>query len=241
MDPVLTDEQRSIAAVARRFAAERVAPGYQDRDRTGVLGRAVVREMGALGLIAPELPDGLGGHGLDCVTSGLITEAIAYADINVAYCQILASLNGKIIAEHANPDLAREWIERLVTGDALVALGLTEPRGGSDAASLALSARRVGDSYILRGEKSSISIADQADAIVLFARTGSAEDGARGVTAFLVQMVTPGITAKRYDDLGSRAIGRSSVFFDDVEVPAAWRRKARASSRSRRASTSRAP
>ena len=223
MDPVLTDEQRSIAAAARRFAAERIAPGYQNRDRKGVLDRALVREMGSLGLIAPELPDTVGGHGLDSLTSGLITEAIAYADINVAYCQILASLNGKIIAEHAGPDLAREWIERLVTGDALVALGLTEPRGGSDAANLALSARRVGDSYILRGEKSSISMADQADAIVLFARTGSAEDRARGVTAFLVPMSTPGITARRYDDLGSRAIGRSSVFFDDVEVPAACR------------------
>lgn len=223
MDPLLTDEQHSIADAARRFAGARIAPAYQERDRTGILDRGLIREMGGLGLIAPELPEEFGGQGLDSITSGLITEAIAYADINVAYCQILGSLNGKIIAEHGCPELARGWITRLVAGDAVIALGLTEPRGGSDAANLALSARRAGDNYILRGEKSSISMADQADAIVLFARTGSAEDRARGVTAFLVPMATPGISAKRYADLGSRAIGRCSIFFDDVEVPAAWR------------------
>ena len=178
-----------------------------------------MRELGQLGLIAPELPERLGGFGLPCLTSGLIAEAIGYGDMNVAYLQILGSLNGKILAEHAAPALAEQWVPRVVAGDAILSLGLTEPRGGSDAANLVLSARRDGARYILKGEKSSISMADQSDAVVLFARTGRVEDGARGVSAFLVPMATPGITTQRYRDLGSHAIGRCSIFFDDVVVP----------------------
>ena len=215
----LSEEQRAFAETARRFARERVAPGYQRREQDGFVDRGLVREMGALGLIAPELPEELGGMGLPSLTSGLIAEAIGYADVNVAYLQILGSLNGKIIAAHASRALSEFWIPRVVSGEAIVAIGLTEPRGGSDAAHLLLSARRDGDRYILKGEKSSISMADQSDAVVLFARTGSAEDGAKGVSAFLVPMSTPGVSTRRFNDLGSKAIGRSSIFFDEVVIP----------------------
>jgi cyclohexanecarboxyl-CoA dehydrogenase len=218
-----TAEQDAFRETAQRFARERIAPDYQARERTGRIDRELVREMGALGLIAPELPEAVGGLGAASVTSGLIAEAIGYADVNVAYLQILGSLNGQIIAAHAAPELKAAWIPRLVAGEVIVALGLTEPRGGSDAANLTLSARRDGERYILKGEKSSISMADQADAVVLFARTGAAADKARGVSAFLVPMDTPGITTRRYDDLGSIAVGRSSIFFDDVVIPAANR------------------
>ncbi len=218
-----THEQVQFRDTARRFAREKVAPLYQQREKDGRVDRGLVRDMGALGLIAPELPEALGGLGLASVISGLVAEEIGYADINVAYVQILASLNGAIIARHADPALAAMWVERIVSGDAIVAIGLTEPRGGSDAANLALSARRDGTDYILKGEKSSISMADQADAIVLFARTGEAAEGARGVSAFLVPMDMPGVSTLRFNDLGSKAIGRSSVFFDDVRIPAANR------------------
>lgn len=220
---ILSDEQTQIRDTARRFARDKLAPGYQRREAEARVDRALIAEMGALGLIAPELPEDLGGYGMASVTSGLIAEEIGYGDMNVAYIQILGSLNGAIIARHAAPDLATEWVSRIVSGQSVVAIGLTEPRGGSDAANLALSARRDGDHYILKGEKSSISMADQADAVVLFARTGEASDGARGVTAFLVPMDTPGVSTLRFTDLGSKAIGRSSIFFDEVGIPAANR------------------
>jgi cyclohexanecarboxyl-CoA dehydrogenase len=218
--PDFSEDQAAFRELAQRFAREKIAPDYQRREHAGCVDRALVRAMGELGLIAPELPEEFGGLGAPSVTSGLIAEAIAYADLNVAYIQILGSLNGKIIASHAAADIKANWLPRIISGDAVVAIGLTEPRGGSDAASLALSARRDGDRYILKGEKSSISMADQADALVLFARTGSVADKARGVSAFLVPMDTPGITTLRFNDLGSKAIGRSSIFFDDVVIPA---------------------
>ena len=190
----LSPELAAIAETARRFARDKIAPGYQRREQEGRVDRALARKLGELGLIAPELPEDLGGLGLPSLTSGLIAHEIGYADLNVAYIQILGSLNGKIIASHGSRDLALRWIPRIVSGEAIVAIGLTEPRGGSDAARLALSARREGDNYILKGEKSSISMADQADGLVVFARTGSPEDGAKGVSAFMVDMKAKGVS-----------------------------------------------
>lgn len=223
IDPSLSDEQREIQAVAQRFSAEKVAPYYQKREAEARIDRALIREMGALGLIAPELPEAFGGLGLASLTSGLIAEQIGYGDLNVAYAQILSSLTGKIMAQHAPRDLALEWLPQLTAGEKVFCIALTEPRGGSDAANLSLSARKDGNGYILKGEKSSISMADQADAVVLFARTGSPEEGARGVSAFFVPMNTPGVSTLRYKDLGSHAIGRSSIFFDEVRIPASFR------------------
>ncbi len=223
MTCLLSDEQLQFREMATRFAREKIAPDYQKREAEGKIDRTLIREIGKLGLIAPELPEEFGGLGVPSITSGVIAEAIGYADINVAYLQILASLNGKILATHASRDLAHEWLPPLISGDMVLCIALTEPRGGSDAANLGLSARRDGDCYILKGEKSSISMADQADAAIVFARTGRIEDGARGVSAFLVPMSSPGVSTSRFNDLGSKAIGRSSIFFDDVTVPVSHR------------------
>lgn len=216
----LSEEQAAFREAARRFAAERIAPGYMAREQAGRVDRELVREMGALGLIGADLPERYGGLGAPSVTVGLAIEAISHADLNVGYVPLLSSLNGQIVARHAAPALAAEWIPRIVSGESLFALALTEPRGGSDAANLQLSARRDGDGYLLNGEKSSISMADQADAAVVFARTGAPDSGARGVSAFLVPMDSAGITTTRFRDLGSHAVGRGSIFFDDVRVPA---------------------
>lgn len=218
-----TTEQRAFQETARRFAREQLAPRYQAREADGQVDRALVRQMGGLGLIGADLPEEYGGLGQPSLIAGLIIEAIAYGDFNVAYVQLLGSLQGQILARHASPDLARDWISRIVAGEAIVSVALTEPRGGSDAGNLALAARRAGDHYVLNGEKSSISMADQADASIVFARTGKPEDGPRGVSAFLVPMNAKGVTTSRFNDIGSKAVGRGSIFFDDVEVPVAHR------------------
>jgi len=157
----LTDDQRAFQETAQRFTREKIAPGYMKREAEARLDRALLLEMGALGLIGADLPERYGGLGEPSVTAGLAIEALAYGDINVSYVPLLASLNGQIIARHASPELAGHWIPRIISGEALFCIALTEPRGGSDAANLALSARRDGDSYVIKGEKSSISMADR--------------------------------------------------------------------------------
>jgi len=219
MNPYLDDDLMALAEQVRRFATERIAPGFLARDRDRVLERSLMREMGELGFIAPELPESAGGQGLGSLAAGVIHEEIARADLSLSYINLLASLNGQILAEHGRPEVAGPWLRRLVRGDALLAIALTEPRGGSDAANLRLRIERIGDSYVVNGEKTSISAADQADAAVVFGRTGTPESGARGVTALLVPLDAPGITRSRFDCHGQRAIGRGSLFFENVKVP----------------------
>ncbi|MGY9056557.1 MAG: acyl-CoA dehydrogenase family protein, partial [Alphaproteobacteria bacterium] len=182
--------------------------------------RDMVAEMGDLGLIAPDLPEEFGGLGVSAVTAGMLVEEIAYADHSVSYIQLLTMLCGGLLAEFASKDVANEYLPPVIRGEKLIGLGLTEPRGGSDAANLILRAKRDGDSFVLNGEKASISAAAQADLLVVAARTGTEADGARGVTAFLVDLHSPGITRSAYNDLGSCAVGRGSIWFEDVRVPA---------------------
>ncbi|MEO8296603.1 MAG: acyl-CoA dehydrogenase family protein [Burkholderiales bacterium] len=217
---LFNDDQIALRDVARRFSREKLKPGYQKREAEQGFDRALMKEIGSLGLIGVDLPEEYGGLGLSGVTSGIITEEMAYGDFNVSYIQLLGSLMGAIVHANANPELARHWNSRLVAGEAIISLGLTEPRGGSDAANLQVKARRDGNDFIISGEKTSISFSDQCDAIVLFTRTGKPDSGARGITAFLVPIDLPGIQRTRFNDVGSKIIGRGSVFFDDVRVPA---------------------
>ncbi len=219
MNPYFGEDLTALAGHARRFAGERVAPGFLERDRTRVLDRALMREMGGLGFIAPELPERFGGQDAGCLAAGAIHEEIARADLSMSYVNLLASLNGQILSQHGRPEVVTPWLLRLTKGEALLAIALTEPRGGSDAANLRLRIERAGSDYVVNGEKTSISAADQADAAVVFGRTGTVESGAHGVTALLVPMDLPGVTRSRFDCHGQRAIGRGSLFFENVRVP----------------------
>lgn len=225
---VLTDDQRALQETARRFARVRLLPGYQQREKVGTLDRTLVAEMGRLGLLGTDLPEEFGGLGIDGMTTGLIVEELAYGDFNVSAVPVGISLNAAILLRHAQAEVARAWVPRMTRGDAVVAICLTEPRGGSDASNLAVKARRAtdaqGDHYIINGEKTSITFADRADAYLIFARTGKPEDGAKGVSAFFIPYEgTTGISRTKFDDVGSAIIGRGSVFFDDVRVPVSHR------------------
>ena len=184
-NPYIDEDLQALAEHARRFAADRVAPGFQERDKTRVLDRTLLREMGDLGFICPELPEAFGGLGLGCLAAGVIHEEIARADLSFSYLNLLASLNSQILSKYGQPEIVGPWLKKIVQGDAICAIALTEPRGGSDAANLRLRIERDGDFYVINGEKTSISAADQADITVLFGRTGAPESGAHGVTALL--------------------------------------------------------
>lgn len=215
-----TEEQEAIRETARRFARERLAPGYMARAKQDRIEPELMREMGALGLIGPDLPEQYGGLGESFVTSGIVAEEIAYGDFNASYVQLLASLMGAMVAQHAAPEIAREWLPKVVAGERIIGLGLTEPRGGSDAAGLQLRAEKSGNGWRLKGEKTSMSFAAHADAAVVFARTGGEGATAKGVSAFFVDLSEKGVSRTAFDDIGTKPVGRGSVFFDDVFVPA---------------------
>jgi cyclohexanecarboxyl-CoA dehydrogenase len=214
----LSQEQEALVETASRFAKNRLAPGYKAREKAERVERELILEMGEMGLLGAELPEAQGGLGLDCVTSGLLLEQIAYGDFNVSYVNLLVSLCGQIVASHGRSPRAQEWLQNVVAGRNTIAIALTEPSAGSDAARLKLKAARDGDDFILSGEKTSISMATQADVAVVFARTGLESERARGISAFLVPMDLPGVTRTTFDDIGTRPVGRGSIFFDGVRI-----------------------
>ncbi|WKN60684.1 acyl-CoA dehydrogenase family protein [Rhodococcus opacus] len=220
MEFAFSEDQQALANAAREFSRVELAPHYRRREQEGLLDRDVLRRMGELGFFGIELPETYGGLGQDAVTAGLVLEALCGDDMNFGYVSVTVSLLGQILQNYGKPEVVRPWIEGMLAGLVLPAIALTEPRGGSDAAHLVLSARRDGDHYVLNGEKTSISLATQADFCVLFARTGSAESGARGVSAFLVPLDDPNIKKTGFEDHGTISVGRGSLFFDDVRIPA---------------------
>ena len=220
MDFSLDADQQALVEMAGKYARNRLAPGYKAREKAERIEREVILEMGGMGLLGAELPEEKGGLGLDCLTSGLLLEQIAYGDFNVSYVNLLVSLCGQIVATHGRSPAAAEWLAEVIAGRKAIAIALTEPSAGSDAARLKLKAVRDGNAFVLSGEKTSISMATQADVAVVFARTGSEAEGARGISAFLVPMDLPGITRTTFDDIGTRPVGRGSIFFDGVRVPA---------------------
>ena len=219
MDFELSDDQRELRDRARAVATDRLAPGYREREQAGRIEPDLRREIGRRGLIAPELPTGLGGGGYDRVTAGLVTEEIARGDINVGYLQVVGSLVGAVLARNAAPEIAKEWVPRICSGEEIVGIGLTEPHAGSDAGVPRLTARRDGSDWVLDGVKS-LSFAGDAAAVVVFARTGPSEQRGRDISAFLVPLDGDGVTREPYRDMGTTAVGRGAAHLDGVRVPA---------------------
>jgi cyclohexanecarboxyl-CoA dehydrogenase len=218
MDFAFSDEQQEYRDRAREVATKRLLPEYQARERAGRIDPELRRELGAQGLIAPEIPVEYGGRGLDRVTSGVITEEIGRGDINVAYLQVVGSLVGQILAGNARPEVAQQWVPRICSGEEIVGIGLTEPHAGSDAGMPRLTARRDGDDWVLDGVKS-LSFGNDAGAVVVFARTGPSEQRGKDISAFVVPLGLPGVTREPYSDMGTTAVGRGAAHFDGVRIP----------------------
>src|SRR5216683_7138643 len=211
MDFALSAEQKLLQETLRDFAHLELLPHYASRDRDEDLPPALIRKLGELGVLAPMVDPHLGGSGLDYVSLGIAHEEIARGDFNAAYVLLLSALVGAIISHSGDERQQSAFMPPICRGEIVTALGVTEPSGGSDAAHVTMQARRDGDSYLLSGEKTSISFSSSAATAIVMARTGSLEDGARGVSAFYVDLNAPGVTRTRFRDLGSRAIGRGQL------------------------------
>jgi cyclohexanecarboxyl-CoA dehydrogenase len=220
MDFSFNADQELLRQTLADFAARELAPHYIARDTDQDLPREIVRKLGDFGLCAPMVDPSHGGQNLDYVSLGIAHEEIARGDFNASYVLLLSALVGAMISECGDERQKQAILPPICRGEVVPALGLTEPGGGSDAAHVKLAARREGDSYLLDGEKTSISFASWADTAVVMARTGTLGQGAHGVSAFYVDLNAPGVSRNRFKDLGSRAIGRGQLFFDSVRVPA---------------------
>jgi cyclohexanecarboxyl-CoA dehydrogenase len=222
MDFRYTPEQEELIRTLRVFARKELAPRSQSWDKTAEFPWDVWRQMGELGLLGLRAPVAYGGQEADLLTTGIATEEIGRGDFSCTYGIQLSGFAGELIGRNGREELKRQWLPPTTRGETIIALGLTEPHAGSDAANLACRAVREGDEYVLTGEKSGISLGMVAHATIVFAKTDPT-GRARGVTAFLVPMDRPGVSRSPLRDLGSRAVARAVIAFDHVRIPVSHR------------------
>ncbi|HSN89954.1 MAG TPA: acyl-CoA dehydrogenase family protein [Anaeromyxobacteraceae bacterium] len=214
-----SDVQAAVAATARSFARERIAPAAAANDREERFPEDLVKGLGELGLLAVNVPAAHGGSEAGAVAYALALMEIAAADCATATVVAVTNMVGEVIARFGSEEQKRRHLPRLATGEWLAgAFALSEPQAGSDAAALSTRAVRRGDGWVLDGAKQWITSGDVAGVTVVWARTG--EPGPAGVTAFLVERGTPGLTAgRREEKMGIRASPTVSLTLEGCQVP----------------------
>ena len=172
--------------------------------------------MAGMGLTGLRIPEEYGGQEATAVIAGIAAEEVGRADFNAAYLIINTALISDIVVRNATAEQQSAWLPGIASGEVVPCICITEPGHGTDAAGLELKAVPDGAGWTLHGEKTSITLGMTADRGVVLARTGG--PGARGVSAFWVDLHDPSVTRAAFDDLGSRAIGRASLHFDGTPV-----------------------
>ena len=216
MDFSLSEDQLMFKSMFADFCTREIRPRGEQIDRseeppTDLLDSAVDQ-----GFWAALVPEDLDGAGLDIYTYMLMLEELARADMSTAMIlSVHNSLVVKPLLDHGTADQKERYLEALAFGEMLGAFALTEPGAGSDVAALATTATRDGDDYLLRGTKTWVSNGALAGLILVFARTE------RGVTAFLLESVTPGLKiGYREKTLGLRGVTCNTLYLDDARLPA---------------------
>lgn len=212
------EDQEAFRAEVRRFATKTLAPHYQSDDKAAAFRRELALDMAGMGLTGLRIPEEYGGQEATAVIAGVAAEEVGRADFNATYLIINTALISDVIVRNATADQKAAWLPGIASGETVPCICITEPGHGTDAASLELKAVPTADGWTLHGEKTSITLGMDSDRGVVLARTGG--PGARGVSAFWVDLHHPTVTRSPFDDLGSRAIGRASLHFDGTPVAA---------------------
>ena len=219
MDFGLSDEQQLIRQTARDFCDAEIAPFATEWDRAEAVDPAIVGKLAELGFLGATIPEEHGGMGLDFVSYALVVEEIGRADSNVrGIVSVSNGLYGKTVAKWGTPEQQAELLPGLTSGEALGCYALTEPGAGSDPGGLVTRAVRDDGDWVISGQKIFITLGSWAKHALVFARTG--EDGARGITCFVVPTASDGFEARPiHGKLGLRAQDTAELFLDGVRVP----------------------
>lgn len=224
MDFSLTEEHLQAQKMVRDFAAKEVIPVIGEWDRKQEMNPAFLPRMGELGILGISIPVRYGGQGFDYITLGLVCEELERADTTLrVIMSVHFGLNSLSLLQWGTEEQKQRFLVPQAQGEKYGAFGLTEPGVGSDVVNMSSTARRVGDTYILNGEKMWISLATKAHHFLVVAKTDPAA-GHRGMTAFIVTSDMPGVTTGDiHGKLGVRAGSTGWVAMQDVEVPLANR------------------
>lgn len=221
MDFDYSETQQMVAAAAKAFAQQHIAPHVRDWDEHQKFPVGVLKEAGALGFMGILVPESLGGSGLGYHEYIAIIEEISIVDPSIGL-SIAAhnSLCTNHILSFGNEAQKQKWIPKLATGEWIGAWGLTEHNTGSDAGGMNTTAVKKGDQWVLNGSKNFITHGKSGDIAVVIARTGEKGDS-HGMTAFVIEKGTPGFSSgKKEDKLGMRASETAEIIFDNCVLEA---------------------
>jgi len=215
----LNDDHRAITDMARTFAREQIAPHALEWDERKHFPKNVLREAAALGMGGIYVREDIGGSGLSRLDATLIFEALARGCPAVAAYLSIHNMSTWMIDRFGDAAQRAKWGPGLTAMDLFASYCLTEPSAGSDAAAIKMKARRDGDFYVLNGVKQFISGAGASDIYVIIARTS--DDGARGMTAFVVEKDTQGLSfGANEKKMGWNAQPTRQVICEDCRIPA---------------------
>jgi len=213
----LTSDQRQVRDAFARFADERVVPQAAALDEAHAYPRALVNELGALGLFGMRYPEDVGGSGMQLTEFCLALEEIARGSMSLAGCAAMQSLMGtKFLHMLGNADILERLFKPALAGEKIGAICMTEPDSGSDLGSIATTARKVDGGYVLSGRKTWVTAAPVADFFTVFAKAGEEKK----LTIFLVERDFKGLNIGRaIEKMGVWALPTSELSFDDCFVP----------------------
>jgi isovaleryl-CoA dehydrogenase len=221
LDHDLGETADALREMVRQFAREEIAPRAADVDRENHFPMDLWRKMGSLGLLGVTVDPEHGGAGMTYLEHVVAMEEIsrASASVGLAY-GAHSNLCVNQIHRNGNAEQKRRYLPRLVSGEHVGALAMSEPGAGSDVVGMKTRADRKGDGYVLNGTKMWITNGPHADVILVYAKTDPAA-GPRGITAFLVEKGFKGFsTAQKLDKLGMRGSDTCELIFEDCHVPA---------------------
>lgn len=216
---VLGPEHEQFRDTVRRFFDRHVLPFHRQWERDGIVPRSVWREAGAQGLLCPRLPEEYGGAGGDFGYSTVVIEEIGRTNASGLGFPLHSDIVVPYIADLATPARKREWLPKMVNGEMITAIAMTEPGMGSDLKAVRTSARRDGDHWVINGQKTFISNGQNCGLVIVVCKTDPAA-GRKGISLICVEEGTPGFRKGRnLEKIGLHAADTSELFFDDVRVP----------------------
>ena len=220
--PVSDADFEEYLETIRRFTNEKLKPAELQIDDDGGIPEPIVQQMRELGLFGMTIPSEYGG--LELSVEQQCRATIEFTQTSSTYRSRFSTTLGlasQAILFNGRKDQCDRYLPKLASGEWTGSFALTEPGAGSDAGGIPTRARHDGDEYVINGEKCYITNAPDADVFVVMARTGEAESGPKGISAFIVETGTPGLSTGRTDrKMGQHASHTSNVFFDDCRVPA---------------------
>jgi acyl-CoA dehydrogenase len=213
-----TPEHELFRDQVRRFLERELVPHLERWEAAGIIDRGFWTKAGEAGLLCPTVPEAFGGPGLDFGFNAVIGEEVAYAG-STAGITLHSDIVADYLVAYGSDEQKLRWLPRMVSGETVTAIAMTEPGAGSDLQGIRTTARRDGDFYVLNGSKTYITNGQHADLVIVAAKTDPAL-GARGVSLILVEAEREGFARGRnLDKIGFHSQDTSELFFHDVRIP----------------------